>query len=86
MISYIKLMADKIKSTCFRTKSIMSKFTRKKTRIRMKDKELIEMAKNVPYQYWWNIETLMEEAESEDTVEELRWIMRKKELLEQYKT
>lgn len=51
----------------------------------MKDKELIAMAKEVPYQYWWDIEALIDEAESDETVEELRLIMRKKELHEQYK-
>lgn len=51
----------------------------------MKDNELIAMAKEVPYQYWWNIEALIDEAESDETVEELRLIMRKKELHEQYK-
>lgn len=51
----------------------------------MKDKELIAMAKEVPYQYWWNIEALIDEAESDETVEELRLIMRKKELYEQHK-
>lgn len=52
----------------------------------MKDKELISKANDVPYQYWWNIENLIDEAESVETVEKLRWIMRKKELLEQIKS
>ena len=52
----------------------------------MKDKELIAMANEVPYQYWWNIEVLIDEAESSETVEKLRWIMRKKELMEQIKS
>ena len=52
----------------------------------MKDKELIAMANEVPYQYWWNIESLIDEAESSETVENLRWIMRRKELLEQIKS
>ena len=51
----------------------------------MKDKELIAIAKEVPYQYWWNIEALIDEAVSDETIEELRLIMRKKEFHEQYK-
>lgn len=51
----------------------------------MSDKELIEAAKKVPYQYWWNIEVLIDSAKSEETAETLRWIMIKKELLEQIK-
>lgn len=52
----------------------------------MKDCELIKMAREVPYQFWWNIEVLVEEAKSEDTKEKLKWIMRSKELKEQIKT
>lgn len=52
----------------------------------MTDKELIEMAKQVPYQFWWNIEELIEEAHSDEAAEQMRWIMRKKELYDQYKT
>lgn len=50
----------------------------------MSGKELIDMAKEVPYQYWWNIEVLIDSAKDDMTAETLRWIMKEKELLEQY--
>ena len=52
--------------------------------ISMEDKDLIRMAEKVPYTNWWYIEAYIEKAESPEAVEKMRWIMRKKELLEQY--
>ena len=47
------------------------------------DKELIEQARKIPYQFWYEINGLIEKAQSPETIERLRWIMREKELLEQ---
>lgn len=49
----------------------------------MNEEELISLAEKVPYMYWWNIEALIEKAESESVKEKLKWIMRRKELYEQ---
>lgn len=49
----------------------------------IKDNDLISLALKVPYQYWWNIEDLIDKANSNYTKEKLRWIMRKKELHDQ---
>lgn len=51
----------------------------------MDDNRLIEMAKEIPYMYWWNIEILIDSAKTDEIAEKLRWIMREKELLEQIK-
>lgn len=45
--------------------------------------ELLKKAEKVPYQYWWQIEALIESAVTEEIKRKLYWIMRRKELLEQ---
>ena len=50
----------------------------------MTDEEYIRAAEKVPYMYWFNIQSIIEDA-PEHLRERLRWIMREKELLEQIK-
>lgn len=49
----------------------------------MSDQELIEKARDVPYYCWWEIESLIEDAGSDELKSKLYWIMREKELREQ---
>lgn len=49
------------------------------------NQDLIRKARSLSYIDWPQIEGLIEQAEDEETKEKLKWIMRRKELLEQIK-
>lgn len=49
----------------------------------MSEQELIKKAEAVPFYRWWEIEGLIEIADSDELKSKLYWIMRKKELREQ---
>ena len=44
---------------------------------------MVQKAKTIPYHRWWEIEGLIEIADSDELKEKLYWIMREKELREQ---